>query len=79
MKTIAAGQFKQRCLALLDEVDRSGEAIVVTKRGRPVAQLVPVPSARPDDWTGAMRSQGEIVGDLVAPAAGADDWEALHG
>ncbi len=44
---IPAGQFKARCLALLDEVAASGRRIVVTKRGRPVAQVIPVEEPRP--------------------------------
>jgi prevent-host-death family protein len=40
MKTISASEFKARCLALLDEVDPEG--IIVTKRGKPVAKLVPI-------------------------------------
>jgi antitoxin (DNA-binding transcriptional repressor) of toxin-antitoxin stability system len=78
MKTVAAGEFKQRCLALLDEVGSSGEAIVITKRGKAVAQLTPVPSERVEDWRGALRGRGEIVGDLVAPAAEPDEWDALR-
>jgi prevent-host-death family protein len=42
MRTIPAGQFKARCLRLLDEVAETGETIVVTKRGRPVAKVEPV-------------------------------------
>jgi prevent-host-death family protein len=42
MRTIPAGQFKARCLRLLDEVAESGETIVVTKRGKPVAKIEPV-------------------------------------
>jgi prevent-host-death family protein len=42
MTVISASQFKARCLALLDEVSESGSELVVTKRGRPVAKLVPV-------------------------------------
>lgn len=68
MRTIAAGEFKQTCLRLLDEVDVSGEPIVVTKRGKPVAQLMPVSAKHHADWAGAMRGQGSINGDLVAPA-----------
>lgn len=44
--TIPAGQFKARCLALLDEVAESGESIVVTKHGRPVARVVPLEAPR---------------------------------
>lgn len=79
MKTIAAGDFKQRCLALLDEVGASGEPIVVTKRGKPVAQLTPVSPQQHDDWCGALRGRGAITGDLVAPASDPAEWEALRG
>jgi prevent-host-death family protein len=76
MKVIGAGEFKQRCLSLLDEVGASGEPIVITKRGKPVAQLMAVPPERPQDWRGALSAQGRITGDLVAPAA-ESDWHAL--
>jgi prevent-host-death family protein len=78
VRTIPAGEFKQRCLALLDEVGASGEPIVVTKRGRPVAQLAPVSCEPEQDWRGAMRGRGEILADLVEPAAGPAEWEALR-
>lgn len=45
MQTIPAGQFKARCLAILDEVADTHQVVVVTKRGRPVAKLVPVDDA----------------------------------
>jgi prevent-host-death family protein len=76
---MAAGKFKQVCLRLLDEVGASGEPIVITKRGKPVAQLTPVKPARAEDWLGAMRNRGEIRGDLVAPAVDPDEWKALRG
>lgn len=79
MRTIAAGEFKQHCLRLLDEVAISNDPIVVTKRGRPVAQLVPVGPGRREDWRGALRDQGEITGDVVAPAVDPREWAALRG
>lgn len=79
MKTIPAGEFKQTCLRLLDEVGASGESIVITKRGKPVAQLTSVKPQRPDDWRGAMRESGEIAGDLVAPATEPGEWDVLRG
>lgn len=42
MRTIPAGQFKAQCLAILDEVAETGELVVVTKRGKPVAQITPL-------------------------------------
>jgi prevent-host-death family protein len=78
MRTIAAGEFKQTCLRVLDEVGASGEPIVITKRGQPVAQLSAVKPGRADDWLGAMRDRGEVRGDLVAPAAEPGEWDALR-
>lgn len=46
-RTIPAGTFKARCLAILDEVEESGGEVVVTKHGRPVARVVPLEGARP--------------------------------
>lgn len=79
VKTIAAGEFKQTCLRLLDEVGVSGEPIVITKRGKAVAQLMPVGQGHQADWAGALRDRGSIRGDLVAPAVEPDEWEALRG
>ncbi|MBN1959904.1 MAG: type II toxin-antitoxin system prevent-host-death family antitoxin [Deltaproteobacteria bacterium] len=42
IKSIAAGKFKQTCLALLDSVANHRMQVLVTKRGRPVARLVPI-------------------------------------
>lgn len=78
MRTIPAGEFKQICLRLLDEVGTSGESIVITKRGRPVAQLTALPATSQEDWAGALRDQGEVRGDLIAPAASSSDWNVLR-
>ena len=78
MRTIPAGQFKQTCLRLLDEVRETGEIIVITKRGIPVAQVTPLPRTRESDWAGALRGSGAILGNLVAPATSEEEWEALR-
>jgi prevent-host-death family protein len=77
MRSVPAGVFKQTCLRLLDEVAETGEGIEVTKHGRPVARVVPVPRQEARDWNDCMRGAARIEGDLVAPAADADDWEVL--
>ncbi len=63
---IAAAKFKSQCLALMDQVERKRTEIVITKRGRPVAKLVPV-----DEGTnalfGGMRGTARVTGDIVAP------------
>jgi prevent-host-death family protein len=63
MKTIGAAQFKQRCLALLDSVGPEG--IVITKRGKPIAQLIPMPAA-PADLIGSLRGRISVRGDVLS-------------
>ncbi|MGI8631700.1 MAG: type II toxin-antitoxin system Phd/YefM family antitoxin [Solirubrobacterales bacterium] len=77
MRSVAAGEFKQTCLRLLDEVGVSGEPIVITKRGKPVAQLTALAGDGRPDWAGALRDQGTIHGDLVAPTGDLVEWDAL--
>ncbi|MGE0445599.1 MAG: type II toxin-antitoxin system Phd/YefM family antitoxin [Vicinamibacterales bacterium] len=64
MKAVAAGQFKDRCFKLLDEVEKSKTPIVVTKRGRPVAKVVPyLPAAeRSRSLIGSVRESGDPYG-----------------
>jgi prevent-host-death family protein len=59
---IPAGEFKQRCLALLDQVAETGEALVVTKRGRPVARVVPMEA--PATLRGSLRVLTEVDEEL---------------
>jgi prevent-host-death family protein len=72
---IGAGEFKARCLQLMDEVERDGVELVITKRGRPVAKLVPVTPPAPTDIFGAMRGTVRITGDIVSPDP--DAWGDL--
>lgn len=73
-ETMAASVFKAQCLAVLDRVAETGLPVVVTKRGRPVARLVPVaaPAAGPPDLLGSVRYDRDE--DLLAPVG--DEWEA---
>jgi prevent-host-death family protein len=74
MRTIAAGEFKAKCLQIMDEVDDSGEAVIITKRGVAVAKLVPVFNKDPHSVFGCMAGKMEIVGDLtISP------WEEEFG
>jgi prevent-host-death family protein len=75
MKTMAAGAFKAKCLAVMDEVQKKRESVVITKRGKPVAKLVPVESAK-DDIFGFYVGRGQIVGDVLSPLP-PEDWGDL--
>lgn len=70
--TISAAEFKAHCLQLMDEVAATGESLVITKRGRPVAKLAPVNVDLPE--FGCMKDKTRIVGDLLAPIG--EVWNA---
>ena len=77
-RRISAGDFKARCLAILEKVRRTGRPVLITRRGVPVAEVVPPSPARHDaSWLGSAASTGRIVGDIIAPASDESDWEAL--
>ena len=76
VKKIAAGSFKVHCLALMDEVQAKRETVVITKRGKPVAKLVPV-EEQTDDLFGFLRGKVTIVGDVVSPALQLEEWGDL--
>ncbi len=76
MKTMAAGSFKAKCLAVMDEVQAKRETVVITKRGKPVAKLVPV-ETETDDIFGFFVGKGAITGDIVSPALSIEEWGNL--
>lgn len=71
--TIPAGEFKAKCLKLLDEVAEKRETLVITKRGKPVAQLIPAPAE--EDFVGSMRGSVVWEGDIISPID--VEWEAM--
>lgn len=73
MKNIPAGEFKARCLAIMDEVQAKRQAVVITKRGKPVAKLVPVEKEQ-DDIFGFFKGKIKIKGDIIAPVLSPEDW-----
>jgi len=78
MKEVAISEFKAKCLALLDQVQKTKKPIRVTRRGKPVAEVVPPTPVRSADWMGSMKDDFDIVGDIVSPAADPEDWEVLR-
>jgi prevent-host-death family protein len=77
MKTIAAGAFKVHCLKVMDEVQSKRQAVLITKRGKPVAKLVPVEKEK-DDIFGFYKGKIKINGDIVSPAFSAEEWGDLY-
>jgi prevent-host-death family protein len=77
MKTIPAGRFKVHCLSVMDEVQSKREPVLITKRGKPVAKLVPVNQEK-DDIFGFLEGKGKIVGDIVSPIISPEEWGDLY-
>jgi prevent-host-death family protein len=75
-RRISAGEFKAKCLRLMDQVEATGERIVITKRGKPVAELGPV-RGQSGSLLGSLRGRVEVLGDIVAPIDGVS-WKAMH-
>jgi prevent-host-death family protein len=73
---IPAAIFKAECLSLMDEVARTGQPIVITKHGKPIAQLVPI-AAHSESLFGYMKNTVTIKGDIVKPIR--EEWSALSG
>jgi prevent-host-death family protein len=77
MKKIAAGDFKVHCLAIMDEVASKRESVLITKRGKPVAKLVPVGNEK-DEIYGFLKGKGKILGDVVSPVLSPEEWGDLY-
>lgn len=71
---IPAGEFKAKCLHLLDEVSREHIPLIITKRGKPVAKIVPIEEEQPPQIYGYLRKSAKIVGDIVSPTD--EKWDA---
>jgi prevent-host-death family protein len=76
MQVIQASAFKAKCLALMDMVAESGETLIVTKNGRPVAELRPYSGGRVDSPFGLHRDL-TICGDILSPIDD-DAWTVLE-
>ncbi len=75
MEELAISKFKATCLAVLERVRRTGTPVLVTRFGKPVAEIVPPsPPPRPESWLGSLSGTGRIVGDIVGTENA--DWDA---
>jgi prevent-host-death family protein len=75
---VTISKFKATCLSLLKKVKQTGRPVLVTRRGEPVALIVPPPvPEKPKTWLGIYAEKGRIVGDIISPAGAPEDWEIL--
>jgi prevent-host-death family protein len=78
MEEIAISKFKATCLAVLEKVRKTGEPVLVTRFGQPVAQISPPKVAKRVPRLGAGAGTMEILGDIVSPISDESDWEAAQ-
>ena len=78
METIAIAKFKATCLAVLEQVRKTGQPILITKRGIPIAQVLPPPLPQPSEQSafGCMAGTAEEMEDILTPLP-ADAWDVL--
>jgi prevent-host-death family protein len=76
MKRMAAGKFKAQCLAVMKDVQATGEPVVITKRGTPLVKLVPVPSGE-SDLFGFLAGEFKITGDIESPVVPLSAWKVM--
>ncbi len=77
VKTISVTEFKSHCFELLNEVARTGEPLALTRRGKPMAMVVPPPANVGKRWKlGQFRAHAKIARDIVVPLD--ESWEALR-
>ncbi|MGB2901392.1 MAG: type II toxin-antitoxin system Phd/YefM family antitoxin [Candidatus Acidiferrum sp.] len=76
MKQMRASVFKARCLAVMDDIQATGEPVVVTKRGKPVVKVVPA-AAEKSDLFGFMAGRMKIIGDIESPVVPLKQWKVF--
>jgi prevent-host-death family protein len=77
MRKISLKEFRARCLAILDRVQKTKEAVLIAKGGRPVAKLVPAEEV-PRKFLGRLEGIVKITGDIESAIEAADSWDALR-
>jgi prevent-host-death family protein len=79
MHEIAISEFKAKCLAILENVEKTKQPIRITRHGKPVAEVIPSKSVMDRAaWIGSMKDSIQILGDIVSPVIDLDEIEALR-
>jgi prevent-host-death family protein len=79
MKEVTISEFRTKCFSLLNQVQKTGKPLRVTRFGKPIAEIVPAsPLKKTGNWFGSMKGTMEILGDIISPANDEEDWEVLR-
>jgi prevent-host-death family protein len=76
MKKMRASTFKAQCLKVMNDIQATGEPVIVTKRGKPVVKVVPIRPEK-DDIFGFMAGEFEIIGDIESPVVPLSHWKVM--
>jgi len=74
MKRVPITIFRTHCSKLLEQVGKTKKAICITRRGKPVAEVIPDRTS----WIGSMKNSMKIIGNIVSPASDENEWEVLR-
>jgi prevent-host-death family protein len=77
MKEMRASIFKARCLKVMNDIQATGEPVIVTKRGKPVVKVIPLMPEN-DDIFGFMAGKFKIIGDIESPAVPLKHWQVMR-
>ena len=77
MRTINASEFKAKCLAILEDIAKTGEGLTILKRGKPIAQVLPAVPRHNGFAQDTLKGTVKILGDIITPPLSSGDWEAL--
>jgi len=79
LEQVTISEFKATCLRLLDNVKKTGQPLLVTRRGEPIVIVTPPPPPqKPDSWLGSMKDTIKTTGDIISPVLNEKDWEVLQ-
>ena len=78
METINASDFKAQCLAILDRVQTTGERVLILKRGRPVAELLPASRTQAEFPQLELKGTVTVLGDIMDPVVPEEHWDSLR-
>lgn len=73
MESMTVSKFKATCLSILDDVQKQKKRVIITKRGKPIAEVIPYLSI---DQKASLKDSVTFMGDIVSPVA-EEDWEVL--
>jgi prevent-host-death family protein len=77
MKKMSVGEFRSRCLAVIDDINKTRESVLITRRGKPLAKLVPVDRVE-INLIGRLEGIVKITGDIESPMEFLETWESAQ-